>query len=619
MNSSKKLLYFVSLTILFAACGGGSSPTAPLAPSLSNDSGVTGIVLSNVALDQIFQTNLLNYTATVPPIDSTTTVTARLSDANATMTVNGIAVASGEESGKISLHQGSNNTNIITVIVTAEDGVTTTTYTIAVTRLTADSFAQQAYIKASNTDSEDHFGESLALDGDTLAVGAFGEDSSATGVDGDQADNSAGISGAAYVFARDASDVWSQQAYIKASNTDEGDFFGVSVALDGDTLVVGAQNEESSATGVDGDQSDNSADGSGAIYVFKRDASDVWSQQAYIKASNTNLGDSFGDSIALDGDTLAVGASGEESSATGIDGDQSDNSAGNAGAVYVFVRDAGEVWSQQAYIKASNTATHGRSSETDTDDRFGVSVALDGDTLAVGAYGEASSATGIDGDQSSNSAGNAGAVYVFARDASDVWTQQAYVKASNTDSDDRFGISVALDGDTLAVGAPGEASSATGIDGDQSDNSDFNFGAVYVFVRDASEVWSQQAYIKASNANAGDGFGRSVALDGDTLAVGAFGEDSSATGVDGDQADNSVHHSGAVYVFTRDASDVWSQQAYIKASNTDSNDNFGSPVVALDGDTLAVGASSEDSNANGVEGDQADNSAANSGAVYVFE
>jgi hypothetical protein len=134
-----------------------------------------------------------------------------------------------------------------------------------------------------------------------------------------------------------------------------------------------------------------------------------------------------------------------------------------------------------------------------------------------------------------------------------------------------------------------------------------------VFTRDTSGDWSQQAYIKASNTEAGDGF-RAVALDGDTLAVGAGGEDSSATGVNGDQDDNSADDSGAVYVFTRDASGDWSQQAYIKASNTEAGDGF--RAVALDGETLVVGAPDEDSSVNG---DQADNSASRSGAVYVFE
>jgi hypothetical protein len=179
--------------------------------------------------------------------------------------------------------------------------------------------------------------------------------------------------------------------------------------------------------------------------VFTRDAAGVWSQQAYIKASNTETADGFGSSGDLSGDTLVVAAQSEDSAATGINGDQNDNSASNAGAVYVFTRDAVGVWSQQAYVKASNT---------DSGDFFSGPAALSGDTLVVAAHLEASAATGINGDQNDNSAGNAGAVYVFTRDAAAVWSQQAYIKASNTEAGDQLGRSVALSSDTLVVGTP---------------------------------------------------------------------------------------------------------------------------------------------------------------------
>ena len=267
--------------------------------------------------------------------------------------------------------------------------------------------------------------------------------------------------------------------YIKASNTSADDGFGFSVSLssDGNTLAVGGISEDSSATGINGDQNDNAAVSAGAVYVFVRNGS-LWEQQAYIKASNTDAEDLFGFSVSLssDGNTLAVGAFGEDSNATGINGDQNDNLANISGAVYVFTR-SGSVWEQQVYIKASNTGEL---------DFFGGSVSLsaDGNTLAVGAIEESSSATGINGDQTDNSAPVSGAVYVFTRSGY-AWEQQAYIKASNTDADDLFGASVSLsaDGNTLAVGASREDSSATGINGDQSDNAAVNAGAVYVFTR----------------------------------------------------------------------------------------------------------------------------------------
>ncbi len=400
---------------------------------------------------------------------------------------------------------------------------------------TGNTWAQQAYVKASNTSSNDYFGWSVSLseDGNTLAVGASSEDTLIGG------------SGAAYVFTRTNS-VWSQQALIKASNPGGSDKFGFSVSLsnNGNTLAVGAPYEDCNSTGINGDESNNSATSSGAAYVFTRTDS-VWSQQAYVKASNTGSNDWFGYSLSLsgDGNTLAVGAAAEESNSTGINGEESNNSATNSGAAYVFTR-TDSVWSQQAYIKASNT---------DSSDSFGFSTSLnfDGNTLAVAAHGEDSQATGINGDQSDNIAGGSGAVYVFSRSIQ-IWSQQAYVKASNTDQGDQFGVSTALsgDGNTLAVSASSENSSATGVGGDQSYGGITSF-ATYAFVRTGSS-WSQESYVKTSNAEHGDQGNRnnlSISGDAQTLAISSNNEKSTATGVGGDQTDNSGANVGAVYLY----------------------------------------------------------------------
>jgi hypothetical protein len=235
---------------------------------------------------------------------------------------------------------------------------------------------------------------------------------------------------------------------------------------------------------------------------------------------------------------VVVGAFGEGSAATGVNGDQSDNSATFAGAAYVFVR-TGTAWSQQAYLKASNT---------NFGDQFGASVAISGDTIVVGANLEDSAATGVNGNQADNSAGGAGAAYVFVRSGA-VWSQQAYLKASNTNGGDLFGSSVDISGDTIVVGATDEDSGATGVNGNQADESATFAGAAYVFVRTGT-TWTQQAYLKASNTDASDGFGTSVAISGDTVVVAAPYEDSSATGINGNQTDNSRSSAGATYVFT---------------------------------------------------------------------
>jgi hypothetical protein len=408
-------------------------------------------------------------------------------------------------------------------------------------------WAQQAYVKASNTRAHARFGYTVALsaDGNTLAVGSPQETSAATGIGGDQASTAASYAGAVYVFTRGGAS-WAQQAYVKASNARANALFGYSVALsaDGNTLAVGSNAESSVATGINGDQVDAAAYYAGAVYVFSR-AGASWAQQAYVKASNTRASTQFGYSVALsaDGNTLAVASSNESSSATGINGNQADTSMGGAGAVYVFSRVAA-TWAQQAYVKASNTGAG---------QQFGYSVALsaDANTLAVGAYGESSGATGINGPQTGTGVYGAGAVYVFSRVGATTWAQQAYVKASNPRQNAAFGVSVALsgDGNALAVGSWQEYSAATGINGGQT-SSPNQSGAVYVFSRVAT-TWAQQAYVKPSNTRASANFGVSVAssADGSTLAVGSWGESSAATVINGNQADNSAGGAGAVYVF----------------------------------------------------------------------
>ncbi len=451
------------------------------------------------------------------------------------------------------------------------------------------------YLKSTNNGTLFDFGSSLALsaDGSTLA---------------------AGEEGAVQVFSR-AGNTWQPQAVVQSSSLSLEDEFGAALALsaDGNTLVVGAAREDSNATGVGGNEGDNSASSAGAVYVFTR-SGNTWTQQIYLKASRTEADDRFGSALALssDGNTLAVGAVGEDSSATGIGANQADNNAQGAGAVYLFTR-SGISWSQQAYIKASNT---------DAGDSFGSALALsaDGDMLAVGAIGESSGAVGIGGDETSGAALAAGAVYLFSRSGNS-WSQQAYVKASNTDGGDRFGIALALsaDAETLAVGANVEGSVASGINGDQFDNNASGAGAVYLFARSGSG-WTQRSYLKASNAEAADGFGASLALsaDGGYLVVGASGEDGRGLGVGGDQTDNSASSAGAVYVFSG-ASGSWSQQAYLKASNTEAGDSFGNAVaLSADGDTLAVSAVREASNATDFGGNQQDNSTPAAGAVYIY-
>jgi hypothetical protein len=540
----------------------------------ARDADLEDLELTVSDLIQIFDPNLTSYDVDAGYLGASTRVIASASDPLAGgITVAGAVVADGASSSPIGLGIGS---TMIEVVVTAEDGVTSKTYTVLVDRALFNTLAQRAYVKATNTEAGDRFGSAVAVSRNWLLTGAPFEQSSATGIDGNQSNNDLSNAGAAYLYER-LGGVWTVAHYLKASNTDAGDRFGWAAAA-GDRLVIGAPGEQSRA----GTQGDNAGSAVGAVYVFEADGTLI--QTAYLKASNPGDNDAFGRAVATDADRILVGAEFEQSSATGVDGDQANDDLNNAGAAYLFEATGSGGYAQVAYLKASNTRA---------ESQFGSAVAISGDTLAVGARRESSGATNVNGDQSSTASPGAGAAYVFDRASAGAWSQAAYIKASNSQTDDDFGFALDLDGDMLAVGAPGEDS---GNPNDQTDNAVTDSGAVYVFARSSAGSWAQEAYLKAPIPGLRDLFGSSVSLVGGMLAVGAPGERSNVTGINGNDADQSAVDSGAVYVFERSSSGVWSRVAYIKASNTDAGDSFGRNV-ALGGDTLAVGARAEAGNA----------------------
>ena len=571
---------------LLTACGGGNSgstpapPPPPPPPVPSSNANLAELRFTNVVIADEFDPSVLDYTATVGFLVASTEVVAVSEDTGASVAIDGTP-----QDGGVAVVHLAEGTSTIEISVTAEDGVTATAYRVEVTREPLNTLGQRAYLKASNAGEGDFFGESISLSGDTLAVGVRFEDGSGSG---DGSDNSADNAGAVYIFIRDGSGGWTQQAYLKSSNSEAGDLFGRATSLLGNTLVVGAPGEAGNGLG---GESDNSMFAAGAVYVFQRTGT-TWDQVAYLKASNPDSLDQFGRSVALGEGLLAVGAIGEDSNGLG---GQSDNNADGAGAVYVFARDGAGLWNQESYLKASNA---------EAGDLFGGSVTLDETALGVGALAEDGNRVNGEFD---NSAESAGAAYVFRRNGTS-WTQEAYIKASNAEMDDRFGESLSISGSTLVVGAVGEDS---GPSGGETDNTFGLAGAAYVFEADPSGVWTQQAFLKAGNADPLDAFGTSVAISGTTVGIGARGE--SSNGVS--EADNSLFAAGAAYVYQRDSTGVWSQRVYLKASNPDLEDSFGASI-AISGESLAVGAIVESS--NGIDG-AADNSTAASGAVYVWD
>ena len=383
--------------------------------------------------------------------------------------------------------------------------------------------------------------------------------------------------------------------YIKASNTEwhsqyQGENFGWAIAIssNGQTVAISAPEEDSASTGINGDQGNYGSLNAGAVYIF-RQGGDGWYQEAYVKASITGLGHLFGKSLALshDGTVLAVGAPGEDIMSSEVNGVILDNPIEiSTGAVYLYRFD-GTNWQQEARIQAAMADFNGEA--------FGQSVSIshDAQTLAVGASGERSSSAGVNGDQADNTLEGAGAVFVFGYDGVE-WVQDTYIKSSSPGYLDRFGGSVAInaDGTVLVVGAKWEDSAAIGINGDDGNDLAEWSGAAYVF-RKVDEVWEQEAYLKASNAEANDQFGYSVAIsaDGAVIAVGALWESGGIGGINVDGADNSAGRSGAVYVFNH-AGSIWSQGAYIKASNPAGPGAWFGAGLALgsDGNALVVGA-----------------------------
>lgn len=470
------------------------------------------------------------------------------------------------------------------------------------------------YIKAPNSERDDRFGHavSLSANGHTLAVGAYLEDSAATLVDGDLFNNNRKDSGAVYVYQFDGRK-WGKSAYIKSPFPNENNQFGYAISLsaNGQLLAIGEK-----GSGLNDQVPANSAakPQNGTVYLYEYSYSAGWQQIAQLNGSNTGIGDSFGESVSLDafGKTLAVGASGEDSNAKGINGEQNNELASDSGAAYIFEQKEGK-WSQTAYIKSSNS---------DSLDKFGQSLSLsaDGKTLAVGATGESSDTLGVNSVGDNNIAQRSGAVYLYRSNAGQ-WTEQAYIKASNAQRGDLFGSSVSLssNGNALAIGAVGQHNELVSQHSDLDNKNTQGEGAAYFF-QYSQNSWQQKSFIKAENADKNDQFGHAVSISADAsmLAVGAKGESSYANIIGGEQFNDDQKNSGAVYLYSR-MKDDWLKLNYVKSPNGEQNDLFGSSLsLSADGDIIAVGASGESSGAKDINGDQLDNTQQSSGAVYVY-
>jgi hypothetical protein len=365
--------------------------------------------------------------------------------------------------------------------------------------------------------AQDFLGHASAISGDTAVVGAPG-------------DNDLGASsGSASVFVRDGTG-WMLQQTLLPDDGQQGSVFGSSVAIDGNTIVVGAT--EAGFFGL------------GAAYVFVFDGL-TWTQQDKLLPGTPSALSNFGATAAIDGDTVVVGAPHPQ----GI--------VPAEGEAYVYFR-SGTTWSQQQRVLANDGAPG---------EWYGTSVSVSGDRMAVGASKDDPKGT------------DSGSAYVFKRVGTS-WTQEAKVFPEDGSSLDRFGASVSIDADTLSVGAWGDDDLGSGS------------GSAYVFAR-SGETWSPQGKLHAPDASTGDFFGGSMSVSGDTLVVGA------------NIGDGGAIDSGSAYVFERNGT-AWSFVTELVVDATAAGDSYGYSV-GLDADRVVVGAKLHDGGAN------------QTGGAWVFE
>ncbi len=386
-----------------------------------------------------------------------------------------------------------------------------------------------------------------AAPGDRLGAAALDDNIAVAGARDD--DDNGVSAGSAYIFYRNLGGVdnWGQAAKLHASDAAADDWFGDAVGISGEVVVIGAPENSDAGTA------------SGAVYIFYRNqgGADNWGEVAKLTASDAASGDRFGAAVSVFGDTLIVGAWGE------------DTGGSEAGAAYVFQRNQGgaDNWGEVTKL----TAIDG-----EADDRFGESVSISGEIAAIGA------------PDGGSPGGTEGAAYIFRRDQGglDNWGEVTKRTASDAQAGDLFGSTVSLDENTLVVGAEGE------------DSQGGEAGAAYIFQRHegGADNWGQVTKITAFDGASGDSFSASVAISGDTVLIGAPGDDDQGSGA------------GAAYRFSRNQGgpDNWGEEGKLPVTSLEAGDTFGS-FVAIDINTLLVGSPGDDDGGSGA------------GALYAFQ
>ncbi len=409
------------------------------------------------------------------------------------------------------------------------------------------------------------YGATIDIFQGEAVVGTFSEDTDENG------ENPLGEAGAVYVLNFDnQSGEWVASQKLVAQPRQVSEFFGVDAALDGNFMIVGAKSSDFDEEG------SNFVDDAGAAYIFEK-INGEWVQIQKIVASDRAEFNYFGSIVDISGDYAVVIASNN-----GTD-ENNQNQLDNAGAGYIFHREANGTWVQSQKIVASDRGIM---------DFFGNAVSMDGSNLIVGAYFEDHDFMG------NNMMAESGSAYLFQMNAQGVWEENTKITALDRAANDWFGNSVAISGDNIVIAARQEDEDATG------GNTMTNAGSVYVFHNDGNNNWLQTQKLTSSDRTANDLFGYAVDIFEDKIIIGARSEDEDENG------QNTLSKAGSAYLFAN-TEGVWTQEQKVVASDRHTNDFFGSSV-ALSSTLMMTGARGNDTDQND------ENPLSNSGAVYVF-
>ncbi|MCW3786410.1 T9SS type A sorting domain-containing protein [Plebeiibacterium sediminum] len=398
-------------------------------------------------------------------------------------------------------------------------------------------------IVASDRFSYDNFGTSVAIYGNTAIIGAPQKTVYTSFTE------FTAYAGSAYVYDIDENGIWKETQQLTPSNTGDGYNFGQSVDIYENLIIIGAKEHTGSTEDV------------GAAYIFERNEIGVWNEVTRLQHADAIANDNFGSSVSINNKFAIVGTFKKT-----VEGKT------NAGAVYVFKNNNDNTWTESQKITASDTQAN---------DNFGNTVSIDKNTFLVGAKGKNN---------------NTGCAYFFTYNSSNqLWEEQQKVSAADVELGDSFGFSVSITEDKAIIGANNEGNNSSLI----------KAGAAYIFKQNSSNQWIEDQKIVADDRSSEDLFGSSVAIFQDYAIVGAEYEDEDISG------SNTLSNSGSAYYYHLNSSGSWTQIQKIKASDKTAGDSFGC-AVDIFGNKAIIGAFNESHDANGA------NQFINAGSGYMF-